>query len=156
MADFTIKRLNHVVLWVRDAQRSLAFYRDLLGFSIVEMPSPQAVFLRANGSDNHHDLGLFGIGPDAPAPSQGRQVGMYHAAWEVASIEDLARARDALMHSGHMVGESDHGNSLSVYAKDPDGNELEVFWTVPRDEWDKRGFGTRRLDLAGELALRSN
>jgi len=59
MADFTIKRLNHLVLWVRDAQVSLGFYRDVLGFSIVEMPSPQAVFLRANGSDNHHDLGLF-------------------------------------------------------------------------------------------------
>jgi len=155
MPDFTIKRLNHLVLWVRDAQRSLSFYRDVLGFSIVEMPSPQAVFLRANGSDNHHDLGLFGIGPDAPPPTQGRQVGMYHAAWELESIQDLAHARDALQESGALVGESDHGNSLSLYARDPDGNELEVFWMVPRSEWDKRGFGTRRLDLAGELALRT-
>jgi catechol-2,3-dioxygenase len=155
MAEFTIKRLNHLVLWVRDAQRSLQFYRDVLGFSVVEAPSPQAVFLRANGSDNHHDLGLFGIGHDAPPPSQGRQVGMYHAAWELSSIQDLARARDALLQSGALVGESDHGNSLSLYARDPDGNELEVFWMLPRDEWDKRGFGTRRLDLAGELALRS-
>src|SRR5438105_4346682 len=106
MAEFTITRLNHLVLWVRDAQRSLGFYRDILGFSIVEMPSPQAVFLRANGSDNHHDLGLFGIGADAPPPSQGRQVGLYHAAWEVAGIDDLARARDALAGSGHLVGES--------------------------------------------------
>ena len=156
MADFTIKRLNHLVLWVRDAQVSLGFYRDVLGFSIVEMPGPQAVFLRANGSDNHHDLGLFGIGPDAPPPSQGRQVGMYHAAWEVASIQDLAKARQALQRAGSLAGESDHGNSLSLYAKDPDGNELEVFWMLPRDEWEKRGFGTRRLDLAGELASRAN
>jgi catechol-2,3-dioxygenase len=156
MADFTIRRLNHLVLWVRDAQVSLGFYRDVLGFSIVEMPSPQAVFLRANGSDNHHDLGLFGIGADAPAPSQGRQVGMYHAAWEVATIQDLAKARQALQRAGSLAGESDHGNSLSLYAKDPDGNELEVFWMLPRDEWEQRGFGTRRLDLAGELALRAN
>ena len=156
MADFTIKRLNHLVLWVRDAQRSLSFYRDVLGFAIVEMPSPQAVFLRANGSDNHHDLGLFGIGPDAPPPSQGRQVGMYHAAWEVAAIEDLAKARAALMDAGALAGESDHGNSLSLYAKDPDGNELEVFWMIPKEEWETRGFGTRRLDLAGELALRTS
>jgi catechol-2,3-dioxygenase len=156
MADFTIKRLNHLVLWVRDAQRSLDFYRDVLGFSIVEMPSPQAVFLRANGSDNHHDLGLFGIGADAPPPSAGRQVGMYHAAWEVASIKDLAKAREAMQRSGNLVGESDHGNSLSLYAKDPDGLECEVFWMLPKVEWEKRGFGTRRLDLAGELALRSN
>src|SRR5437762_2926156 len=150
MADFTIKRLNHLVLWVRDAQVSLAFYRDVLGFTIVEMPSAQAVFLRANGSDNHHDLGLFGIGADAPAPSRGHQVGMYHAAWEVATIQDLARARDALSVSGHLVGESDHGNSLSLYAQDPDGNELEVFWMIPRSEWEKRGFGTRGLELEKE------
>ena len=155
MADFTIKRLNHLVLWVRDAQRSLAFYKDVLGFSIVEMPSPQAVFLRANGSDNHHDLGLFGIGPDAPPPSKGRQVGMYHAAWEVATIQDLARAREKLMQAGALVGESDHGNSLSLYIQDPDGNEMEVFFMLPREEWEKRGFGTRRLDLEKELALRA-
>jgi catechol-2,3-dioxygenase len=156
MANFTINRLNHLVLWVRDAQRSLAFYRDVLGFNVVEAPSPQAVFLRANGSDNHHDLGLFGIGPDAPPPSSGRQVGMYHAAWEVDTIQDLARAREALLAAGALVGESDHGNSLSLYVKDPDGNELEVFWMLPRSEWETRGFGTRRLDLAGELATRSN
>ena len=156
MADFTIKRLNHMVLYVRDAQRAMRFYRDVLGFAIVEMPSPQAVFLRANGSDNHHDLGLFGIGMDAPPPTAGRQVGLYHGAWEVATIQDLAQAREALAASGALVGESDHGNSLSLYAKDPDGNELEVFWMLPRDEWEKRGFGTRRLDLAGEMALRSN
>src|SRR5258708_8984161 len=120
MADFTIKRLNHLVLWVRDAQVWLGLYRDVLGFSIVEMPSPQAVFLRANGSDNHHDLGLFGIGADAPPPSQGRQVGMYHAAWEVAPIQDLAKAREAMLPSGNLPGESDHGNSLSLKAKAPD------------------------------------
>jgi catechol-2,3-dioxygenase len=81
---------------------------------------------------------------------------MYHAAWEVATIQDLAKARQALQRAGSLAGESDHGNSLSLYAKDPDGNELEVFWMLPRDEWEQRGFGTRRLDLAGELALRAN
>jgi catechol-2,3-dioxygenase len=154
--EFSIKRLNHIVLWVRDAQRALAFYRDILGFQIVEMPSPQAVFLRANGSDNHHDLGLFGIGGDAPPPSDGHQVGMYHCAWEVAEITDLSKVRDALRQAGALVGESDHGNSLSLYAKDPDGNEFEVFYMLPRDEWATRGFGTRRLDLEREIALRTN
>ena len=155
MSDFTIKRLNHLVLWVRDAQRSMRFYRDVLGFTIVEMPAEQAVFMRANGSDNHHDLGLFGIGMEAPAPSAGRQVGLYHAAWEVATIGDLAQAREALGSAGALIGESDHGNSLSLYSKDPDGNEIEVFWMIPREEWETRGFSTRRLDLAGELAQRS-
>ncbi|HEY7062623.1 MAG TPA: VOC family protein [Chloroflexota bacterium] len=151
---FTIKRLNHIVLWVRDAQRARAFYQDVLGFELVEAAGEQAVFLRANGSDNHHDLGLFGIGAQAAPPSRGERVGLYHAAWEVATIEDLARARETLLAAGSLKGESDHGNSLSLYAQDPDGNEFEVFWMVPREEWASRGFGTRRLDLAGELAAR--
>jgi catechol-2,3-dioxygenase len=151
---FTVNRLNHIVLYVRDAQRSLAFYRDVLGFSVVEAPSEQALFLRANGSDNHHDLGLFGRGQQAAPPTRGERVGLYHAAWEVATIEDLARAREALLAAGALRGESDHGNSLSLYAEDPDGNELEVFWMVPKDEWEARGFGTRRLELAAELAKR--
>jgi catechol-2,3-dioxygenase len=151
---FTVKRLNHLVLYVRDAQRARAFYQDVLGFEVVESMGEQAVFLRANGSDNHHDLGLFGIGPQAAPPTRGEQVGMYHAAWEVATITDLASAREALLAAGALTGESDHGNSLSLYAQDPDGNELEVFWMVPREEWATRGFGTRRLDLARELAAR--
>ena len=151
---FTIKRLNHAVLWVRDAQRSLRFYRDVLGFQVVEAPSEQALFLRANGSDNHHDLGLFGIGMQAPPPTQGQQVGLYHLAWEVESLPDLARARAALLAAEALVGESDHGNSMSLYGQDPDGNQFEVFWMLPREEWEQRGFGTRGLDLEGELARR--
>ena len=151
---FTIKRLNHAVLYVRDAQRSLPFYRDVLGFQVVEAPSEQALFLRANGSDNHHDLGLFGIGMQASPPTQGQQVGLYHLAWEVESLPDLARARAALLAAEALVGESDHGNSMSLYGQDPDGNQFEVFWMLPREEWEQRGFGTRRLDLEGELATR--
>jgi catechol-2,3-dioxygenase len=151
---FTVKRLNHIVLYVRDAQRARAFYQDVLGFVVVETMGEQAVFLRANGSDNHHDLGLFGVGSDAAPPTRGERVGLYHAAWEVATIGDLARARETLLTAGALRGESDHGNSLSLYAQDPDGNEFEVFWMLPREEWATRGFGTRRLDLARELAAR--
>ena len=152
---FTIKRLNHAVLYVRDAQRSYQFYRDVLGFQLVESMGDQAAFLRANGSDNHHDLGLFGIGDAAPAPTRGQQVGLYHLAWEVAEIQDLGSARKALLEANALSGESDHGNSLSLYGQDPDGNEFEVFWMIPREEWKTRGFGTRRLDLEGELARRA-
>jgi catechol-2,3-dioxygenase len=151
---FTIKRLNHIVLYVRDVQRARAFYQDVLGFVVVETMGDQAVFMRANGSDNHHDLGLFGIGQHAAAPTRGERIGLYHAAWEVPTIEDLGRARESLLATGALGGESDHGNSLSLYAQDPDGNEFEVFWMVPRGEWATRGFGTRRLDLAGEIATR--
>ena len=151
---FTIKPLNHAVLWVRDAVRAGAFYQEVLGFTVVESLGEQALFLRANGSDNHHDLGLFSIGDGAPPPSRGERVGLYHLAWEVESLPDLAKARHALSEAGTLSGESDHGNSLSLYAQDPDGNEFEVFWMVPREEWESRGFGTRPLDLAGELARR--
>jgi catechol-2,3-dioxygenase len=150
---FTIKRLNHAVLYVRDATRAADFYREVLGFETVEALGDQAVFLRANGSDNHHDLGLFGVGPGAEPPRPGR-VGLYHLAWEVEVLPDLARARDSLVEAGALTGTADHGSSLSLYAADPDGNEFEVFWMVPRDEWASRGFGTRRLDLEGELARR--
>jgi len=153
---FTINRLNHAVLWVRDATRALDFYRDVLGFTVVEAMGDRAYFLRANGSDNHHDLGLFGIGNDASPPSRGERVGLYHLAWEVDSLPDLARAQQALAEAGALTGQSDHGSSLSLYGQDPDGNQFEVFWMVPREEWESRGFGTRPLDLAGELQRRGH
>ncbi|MEZ4494660.1 MAG: VOC family protein [Dehalococcoidia bacterium] len=152
---FTIKHLNHAVLYVRDAQAAFAFYRDVLGFELVEAMGDRAVFLRANGSDNHHDLGLFGIGAGAAPPGKGDRVGLYHLAWEVETIEDLANARQVLANAGALTGQSDHGNSLSLYARDPDGNEFEVFWMVPREEWASRGFGTKALDLEGEIARRT-
>jgi catechol 2,3-dioxygenase-like lactoylglutathione lyase family enzyme len=93
----TVKRLNHAVMWVGDAQRSYEFYRDILGFELVRARGTQAIFLRANGSDNDHDIGLFTIGMDAPPPTFGKQVGLYHLAWEVESLPDLARARVALL-----------------------------------------------------------
>jgi catechol-2,3-dioxygenase len=75
---------------------------------------------------------------------------MYHSAWEVADITDLWRARQRLSEAGALVGSSDHGVSLSLYAKDPDGLEFEIFWTVP----DGRSAPTGPLDLEGELARR--
>jgi catechol-2,3-dioxygenase len=154
-ANVTITRLNHIVLWVRDARKSLAFYQGVLDFQPISEPTDRGVFLRASGSDNHHDLALFSIGADAPGPTKGKQVGMYHAAFEVATIEDLARAREALIAAGALVGETDHGASLSLYINDPDGNELEIFWLLPREEWETRNTGNRRLDLAAEIAQRS-
>ena len=86
-----VKRLNHAVLWVRDARASAAFYGDALGFQVVEAdPSGRAVFMRAGGSDNHHDLGLFSVG-ERPSPAPGTP-GLYHLAWQVDTIEDLAAA----------------------------------------------------------------
>ena len=128
----SIRRLNHAVLYVRDAQRSAAFYRDVLGFETVqESAGGRAVFLRAGGSDNHHDLGLFGVG-DVP---HSRGAGLYHLAWQVDTIDELAEIRSRLVSAKALMGESDHGVSKSLYAQDLDGIEFEVMWMVPESSW---------------------
>jgi catechol-2,3-dioxygenase len=142
-----LKRLQHLVLWVSNVERSVRFYRDVLGFE-VKSQAPGAAFLRIPGSGDDHNLGLFeqpGVRP--PDETVAR---MYHAAWEVAEITDLVRARQQLIEAGSLVGSSSHGVSLSLYAKDPDGLEFEVFWTVPGGT----PIGTRPLDLERELATR--
>ncbi|MBI3458148.1 MAG: VOC family protein [Candidatus Rokubacteria bacterium] len=142
-----LKRLQHLVLWVSDVERSIRFYRDVLGFE-VKTRYPNAAFLKILGSADDHHLGLFeqrGV----PPPDEG-VARMYHSAWEVGVITDLVHARQRLVEAGALVGSSDHGVSLSLYAKDPDGLEFEIFWTVP----DGKPVGTRPLDLDAELARR--
>lgn len=144
----SIKRLNHAVLYVRDAKAAAAFYTEVLGFGVAASMGDQAFFLRADGSDNDHDLGLFTVGPRQAAP---HSVGLYHLAWQVHTLEELAALRVKLLDAGALVGESDHGVSKSLYAKDLDGIEFEIMWAVPREDWPK-DIGTWRLDLDGALA----
>jgi catechol-2,3-dioxygenase len=129
-----VQRLNHAVLYVRDVERSLAFYRDVLGFRVkMEIPG-RAVFLQAEGSTNDHDLGLFAIGAGAgPSEAGRRTVGLYHLAWEVDTLAELARIRQALVEAGALVGASDHATTKALYAQDPDGLEFEVSWLLPAD-----------------------
>jgi catechol-2,3-dioxygenase len=129
-----VQRLNHAVLYVRDVERSHAFYRDVLGFRAkTEIPG-RAVFLQAEGSTNDHDLGLFQIGAGAgPSEAGRRTVGLYHLAWEVDTLAELARIRDALLRAGALVGASDHATTKALYAQDPDGIEFEVSWLLPAD-----------------------
>ncbi|GII81492.1 glyoxalase [Sphaerisporangium rufum] len=126
-----VHRLNHAVLYVRDVERSVAFYREALGFRTV-MAFPGAAFLQAAGSDNDHDLGLFEIGTAAGPSEAGRTtVGLYHLAWEVETLEDLEQAAARLAGLGALAGASDHSTTKALYAKDPDGIEFEVSWIVP-------------------------
>jgi catechol-2,3-dioxygenase len=129
-----VSRLNHAVLYVRELDRAVGFYRSVFGFEEVSRIRSFAAFLRAAGGDNHHDLGLFAVGPDAPRPPRG-SVGLYHLAWEVPRIEDLATAAEVLREVGALGGASDHGVSKSLYGQDPDGNEFEIMWRVPREQW---------------------
>jgi catechol-2,3-dioxygenase len=130
-----VSRLNHAVLYVRDAQVAADFYRRAFGFEVVANEfGGQAVFMRAAAGDNHHDLGLFSVGPQAPRAPRG-STGLYHLAWEVPTIEDLATAARVLSEAGALGGASDHGVSKSLYGADPDGNEFEIMWRVPREAW---------------------
>jgi catechol-2,3-dioxygenase len=149
-----VTRLNHAVLFVRDVDRAAEFYRSVFGFEEMERPAGmRAAFMRSATGGNHHDLGLFEVGPDAPRPARG-SVGLYHLAWEVPTIEDLVAAARELSAAGAMGGASDHGVSKSLYGRDPDGNEFEVMWQVPREAWgDYADQATiMPLDLEAELA----
>ena len=155
-----INRLNHAVLYVRDIDRSLEFYRDVLGFRTISM-LPEgfhgAAFLQAPGSTNDHDLGLFAIGAAAADSGAGRStVGLYHLAWEVDTLSDLVDLAAKLTAAGALVGSSDHSTTKSLYAKDPDGIELEIAWIVPAALLDQAALDGRssiqRLDLSAEIA----
>ena len=148
-----ITRLNHAVLFVRDADAAADFYRDAFGFEELERPQGmRAVFMRSPSGANHHDLGLFEVGADAPRPSRG-SVGLYHLAWQVDTIEALAEMYGRLRELGALSGASDHGVSKSLYGRDPDGNEFEVMWEVPREAWGRfeKEATVMPLDLDAEL-----
>ena len=146
-------RLNHAVLFVSDLERALEFYSRAFGTEVVARePRADAAFLRMPGSQNHHDLGLFGLGTDAPPRSQGT-VGLYHLAWQLDTIEELEEARAVLTDLGAYTGQSSHGATKSVYGVDPDGNEFEVMWMLPRDAWGdfEHQAPVEPLDLPGEV-----
>ena len=131
----SITRLNHAVLFVRDADAAAAFYAKAFGFEELSRPQGmRAAFMRSPTGGNHHDIGLFEVGAQAPRPARG-SVGLYHLAWEIDTIEALADMATKLRELGTLTGASDHGVSKSLYGRDPDGNEFEVMWQVPREAW---------------------
>ena len=145
-------KLNHAVLKVKDLDRSVAFYRDVFGFREIARAGTQMAFMRAPGSENHHDLGFLALGARATeAPPSA--VGLFHLAWQVPAIEDLAAAREKLIAIGAVSGESDHGATKSVYGVDPDGHEFEIMWMVPREQWGEleSQAPSQPLDLEREL-----
>jgi catechol-2,3-dioxygenase len=154
-----VYRLNHAVLYVRDVTRSVEFYEATLGFRPIDgMDGLRgAAFLRAPGSTNDHDLGLFEIGGGAADSPAGKgSVGLYHLAWEVDTLAELERIAGALSERGALVGATDHSTTKALYAKDPDGLEFEVCWLLPADlltpdVLDGRAR-MRPLDLPAEIA----
>jgi catechol-2,3-dioxygenase len=150
---FSPVRLNHAVLFVADVERSVDFYTSVFGMEVIARePRANAAFLRLPRSGNHHDLGLFGVGPSG-GPRRRGAIGLYHLAWQVDTIDELAEAREALANAGALTGESSHGATKSLYGADPDGNEFEVMWMLPRAAWGDYDSSAvvERLDMASEL-----
>ncbi|GAC1332845.1 MAG: VOC family protein [Mycobacteriales bacterium] len=154
-----IHRLNHAVLYVRDVERTVAFYRDVLDFRVkATIPGGRGAFLQAPDSTNDHDLGVFAVGAGAGDSAAGRStVGLYHLAWEVGTLAELEAHMVRLSAAGALVGSSDHGTTKSLYAQDPDGLEFEVVWLIPAHLLDDEAVAasTRSIlpmDLAKEKA----
>lgn len=149
-----ITNLNHAVLFVRDADAAAGFYRQAFGFEELARPEGmRAVFMRSPAGENHHDLGLFEVGPQAAQPVRG-SVGLYHLAWQIDTIEGLAEMAVRLRELRALTGMSDHGVSKSLYGRDRDGNEFEIMWQVPRNAWGEMADEAiiRPLNLEAEVA----
>jgi catechol 2,3-dioxygenase len=148
--------IGHVHLKVGDLERSLAFYRDILGFAVTEWYGDSAVFLSAGGY--HHHIGLntwySKDGPPAPVHS----TGLFHTAILYPERKELAIALQRLIKSGYpLTGASDHGVSQALYMDDPDGNGVELYWDRPRVAWPRDATGnlamfTKKLDLEDLLS----
>jgi catechol-2,3-dioxygenase len=151
-----VRRLNHAVLYVHDLAEAVGFYTQTLGFEVRMHVPGRAAFIRAPGSANDHDLGLFELDAAAPIPADAPpRTGLYHLAWEVGTLAELDEARRKLAGRGALVGASDHRVSKSLYAKDPSGIEFEVMWRVPAEDWESELAGgpmIAPLDLEAAMA----
>jgi catechol-2,3-dioxygenase len=139
-----IKELGHLVLYVRDLERSAAFYRDVLGWRQIvpdatdrnPLPFPAVAFSAPSGR-THHELLLIEVGPDAEPLPAGRRVGLYHFGLKVGDSDDELREVLETLKANHVliVGASDHTVTHSLYIQDPDGNEIELYIDVPGIDW---------------------
>ena len=141
--------LRHAVLYVTDPAASARFYHQALGLE-PKLESPDAVFLSSPGSATDHDLGLFRAKPGA-APEPGT-LGLYHLAWEVGTLAELAEAKERLAGMGALVGENNHGTSRSLYCHDPDGLEFEIMWELPAELHHPDEPSNVPLDLEADMA----
>lgn len=145
-------RIGHVHLKVSDLDRSIAFYRDVIGLSVQQQYGRSAAFLSADGY--HHHVGLNTWTSQGAGPATHRSVGLYHVAFLYPDAESWRRAVRHVVASGVPIdGSADHGVSQAVYFRDPDGNGIELYWDRPEAEWPRTAdgdlaMGSEPLDLS--------
>ena len=142
--SYTPMHLGHVVMRIRDMDRSLDFYTRVMGLTIMERSPRGTVFMSAN-TEKSHELAIRAIGTDANGPDSSL-VGQAHMAWQMESFEDLQELYLRLKENdARILRIGDHGVSLGVYLLDPDDNEIEVYYELPKSQWewpeDKGLFG---------------
>ncbi len=149
-------RIGHVHLKVSDLERSLGFYRDLLGFDLVMRYGSQAAFVSAGGYHHHIGLNTWHSKDAPPAPVNG--VGLYHTAILYPTRRDLAVIFSRLLKANYpLTGATNHGVSEAIYLNDPDNNGVELYWDRPRELWPNKPDGsldifTETLDLRDLLS----
>jgi len=130
-----VKELGHIVLYVRDVEQSRHFYADVLGWKeIASVPHQMAMF---SSGRTHHELLLLEVGSEATPIPPGRRVGLYHFGLKVGTTDEELRAaiQQLVEADATIVGATDHGVTHSVYIKDPDGNEIELYIDVQPEVW---------------------
>ena len=143
-------RVGHVHLRVSDLDRAMAFYRDVLGFDVTaygpDYGLPGAAFLSSGGY--HHHIGLNSWTSEGGTPPPEGHTGLYHFAVLYPDHRELGHAVGRLLESGHPIdGAEDHGATVSVYLRDPDGNGIELYYDRPRERWfDARGNPVLKAD----------
>jgi catechol 2,3-dioxygenase len=133
--ESAMTELGHVVFYVRNLETSLKFYRDAVGLGVSgQIFNGRAALL--TGGRTHHELLLIEVG-EAEGPLAGRRIGLYHVGWKIGeSVDKLNQARERILELGYAIdGQSDHTVSQSLYLRDPDGNEVELFVDNPAFDW---------------------
>lgn len=132
-----VHELGHLVLYVRDIERSKRFYGETLGWQEITPPDMRAPVAMFSSGRTHHELLLIEVGPTATPIPRGRRVGLYHFGLKIGETDDELRdARDRLVKEGvPIVGATDHGVTHSLYIEDPDGNEIELYIDVQPAHW---------------------
>ena len=134
--SYTPKQLGHVVMRVRELDRSVDFYTRIMGLTIMEKSPSGTVFMSAN-TEKSHELAIRAIGLDALGPDSSL-VGQAHMAWQMESFEDLQELYSRLQENNvRILRIGDHGISMGVYLLDPDDNEIEVYFEAPKSEWKR-------------------